>query len=246
MIKSIAERKIRSSVKNPKLIQQRRNQIFETALKLFKKQGYHLTGLREVSKASGISLGNLYNYIKTKEDILCIVHQKAAEKIFQAINEKTSNVEDPLDKLNEMIEIELSIMDRYADLIMLIYQESHALSKESIHSLLENERIHVQQFQQVLEDGMAKGVFVSHNSIIVSNVIKMMIDGWVLKRWALRNKVSLTDMKKSILDLVQDGIKNKKMQKTGKSKRRNIIPRRVINGARIDITGNSKSIKRKQ
>ncbi len=211
VIKGLTKRNIRSTVKKPELIQQRINQIFEAALILFKKQGYHVTGLREISKVSGISLGNLYNYIKTKEDILSIVHQKAAEKIFKAIDEKTSDVEDPIEKLNEMIEIELSTMDRYADLILLIYQESHALSKKSIHSILTAEERHIQQFQKVLEDGMAKGVFISHNSIIVSNMIKMMIDSWVLKRWAFRSKVSLKDMKKSILDFVQHGIINKKM-----------------------------------
>lgn len=218
MQKNILGKEIRSVVKNPKLIQQRRNQIFEAAAELYKKKGYHVTGLRELSSKAGISLGNLYNYITTKEDVLSIVHQKAAEKISKSIDEKTSNVSDPVEKLCEMIDIELHTMNKYQDLIMLIYQEGHALSKQSAHSLLAEEERHLQKFQVVLENGIKKGVFRQCNTLAVAHVIKMMIDSWVLKRWSLRGRVSLKEMKKSILDLVQYGIMKEGIQGKGKKK----------------------------
>ena len=209
MSKASFQKKIPSIIKNPDLIRERRNQIFEGASRLFTKKGYHVTGLRELSKETGISLGNLYNYINTKEDILYIIHQKAAEMILEAIDQETSDVNDPVEKLKEMIEIELLTMDKYQDLILLIYQESHALSKKSLRSLLRGEEMHIRRFQKVLEEGMKKGVFKRSNSILLANLIKMMIDSWVLKRWALRGKVSLEEVKKEIFELVQCGIMNK-------------------------------------
>jgi AcrR family transcriptional regulator len=209
MSKTSFQKKIPSIIKNPDLIKERRNQIFEGASRLFTKKGYHVTGLRELSKETGISLGNLYNYINTKEDILYIIHQKAAEMILEAIDQETSDVKDPVEKLKEMIEIELLTMDKYQDLILLIYQESHALSKKSLRSLLRGEEMHIRRFQKVLEEGMKKGVFKRSNSILLANLLKMMIDSWVLKRWALRGKVSLEEVKKEIFELVQCGIMNK-------------------------------------
>jgi AcrR family transcriptional regulator len=209
MSKTSFQKKIPSIIKNPDLIKERRNQIFEGASRLFTKKGYHVTGLRELSKETGISLGNLYNYINTKEDILYIIHQKAAEMILEAIDQETSDVNDPVEKLKEMIEIELLTMDKYQDLILLIYQESHALSKKSLRSLLRGEEMHIRRFRKVLEEGMKKGVFKRSNSILLANLLKMMIDSWVLKRWALRGKVSLEEVKKEIFELVQCGIMNK-------------------------------------
>jgi AcrR family transcriptional regulator len=206
MPKTTFQKKIPTVIKNPRLIKERRNQIFEAASKLFTKKGYHVTGLRELSKEAGISLGNLYNYINTKEDILYIIHEKAAEMILEAIDQETSDVTDPVEKLKEMIEIELVTMDKYQELILLIYQESHALSKKSLRSLLRGEEMHLQRFQKVLEDGMEKGIFKRSNPVMAANLIKMMIDCWVLKRWALRGKVSLKKMKEAILQLVQHGI----------------------------------------
>lgn len=65
-----------------------------------------------------------------------------------------------------MVDIELHTMDKYQDLILLIYQESHALRKKSLQLLLRGEEIHIQRFQKVLEDGMALGVFRPCNSTI--------------------------------------------------------------------------------
>ena len=48
-----------------------RNQIRieESALRVFTRQGFHGTTVRDIAKEAGVSLGNLYNYYKTKEEI---------------------------------------------------------------------------------------------------------------------------------------------------------------------------------
>jgi len=43
--------------------------IEEAALRVFTRQGFHGTSVREIAAEAGVSLGNLYNYYKTKEDI---------------------------------------------------------------------------------------------------------------------------------------------------------------------------------
>lgn len=43
--------------------------IEQAALRIFTRQGYHGTSVREIADEAGISLGNIYNYYKTKEQI---------------------------------------------------------------------------------------------------------------------------------------------------------------------------------
>jgi hypothetical protein len=40
---------------------------------------------------------------------------------------------------------------------------------------------------------------------MLTNIVKMVIDRWLLKRWALRRKVSLEEMNRGILEIVQNG-----------------------------------------
>lgn len=48
-----------------------RNQIKieEAALRVFTRQGYHGTAVREIADSAGVSLGNIYNYYANKEEI---------------------------------------------------------------------------------------------------------------------------------------------------------------------------------
>ena len=62
-------RRIKSRVKNKDLIEVRRNEIVKAAVELFVKKGFHKTTVREISTEFGMSMGTLYDYIRTKEDI---------------------------------------------------------------------------------------------------------------------------------------------------------------------------------
>ena len=130
-----------TNIKDSKLIEKRHEQIFQAATKLFGKKGYYECGLRDLSKETGISLGNLYNYIRSKEDILYIVHQKGAELSLENLDQITLGISDPVEKLKRMIEIELDTVNKYQDVIMLIYQESHALNKKYLKLMLDKEHI---------------------------------------------------------------------------------------------------------
>lgn len=57
----------------PKLAQQdvarNRATIESAALRLFTRQGYHGTSVREIADAAGVSIGNIYTYYPTKQEI---------------------------------------------------------------------------------------------------------------------------------------------------------------------------------
>jgi len=205
MGKKLYQNKIPSRIKDQVLVEERRNQIFECARELFCRKGYHGTGIRELSKETEISLGNLYNYISTKEDILSIVHEKTYEIVLKALRDGTRDILDPTDKMRQMIHIELRTMDEYQDLVMLLYQESHILSKESLTIMLKNEEIHVGMFKEVIEDGMAAGVFHVANPLILAHIVKVMIDSWVLKRWAFKG-IGIKEMEDEIMGLLEHGV----------------------------------------
>ncbi len=202
-------RKIPTNVKNEALVLKRRQQIFEAVVKLFSKKGYHRTTLREISKESGITLGNLYDYIVTKEDTLHFVQERATQMVMQAISKRERGDSNPVEKLKRLIASELDAMNEYQDLILIIYQESHSMSKELLHSLLASERDHLGQFERVLQEGIQKGYFKPMNVRMMANMIKMIIEMWVIKRWDLKKKVTLRETREGILDLVFNGIEKK-------------------------------------
>src|ERR1700738_3449333 len=55
----------------------REDQVRAVALRLFKEKGYHATSMRDIADEVGINKGSLYSYIRSKEDLLIPVFERA-------------------------------------------------------------------------------------------------------------------------------------------------------------------------
>ncbi len=53
----------------------RRQMIVETAAGLFIEKGFHQTGMRDIAGKAGISLSNLYNHFKGKNEIIAAISE---------------------------------------------------------------------------------------------------------------------------------------------------------------------------
>jgi NAD(P)-dependent dehydrogenase (short-subunit alcohol dehydrogenase family) len=61
-------------------------------------------------------------------------------------------------------------------------------------------------FAQVINEGMQKGLFRECNPRLAANLIKTIVDGWVLKRWDLRGYATRQEAEKLILEMVLVGL----------------------------------------
>ncbi len=197
---------IHTNVKNPELVHKRREQIVLAAINLFAQKGFHKTTLRNLAEQTGLSQASIYDYVGSKEDIFFLIHEFAASSAMEAMKRSLEQVSDPLEKLRRMIRAEFSTMDKLADAIMLIYQEGHILTKPLLKTLLKKERAHLEVIESILDECVSKGRLRSCNVRVVANLVKSMVDAWVLKRWDLRGYASALDVEKSIIDLLLQGL----------------------------------------
>lgn len=197
---------IPTTVKNKDLVEKRRRQIILAAIKLFSKKGFHKTTLKELADEAGLSHGNVYDYVGSKEDIFFLIHDFLAGSAMEILNRSIEDIQDPIDKLRRMVRGEFNLMDQWADALLLIYQESHILKGDFLRRLLEKERAHLEKFETVIEEGIAQGRLRDCNVRLTANLIKSMIDSWTIKRWDLRAHASQLEAERSILDLVFHGM----------------------------------------
>ena len=197
---------IPTTVKNKKLVEKRREQIVLAAIKLFSRKGFHKTTLRELSEKAGLSYGNIYDYVGSKEDIFSLIHDYSANLTMRALRKSIENVVDPIEKLRKIVREEFNLMNQLADAIMLIYQESHILSKPFLHKLLQKEREHLELIEHVIEESIRSGQLRTCNVRMAANFIKAMIDAWVIKRWDLRGFGNSLEAERFILEFIFNGL----------------------------------------
>jgi AcrR family transcriptional regulator len=201
---AIKTRQIPTNIKSKSLVKKRRQQIYDAAMKLFPQKGYSATTLREISKESGVALGNIYDYIKTKEDILYIIQEKATEMIESFLLKRDSHMNSK-ERLIRLINCEIDMVYKYENEILLIYQESHSWSKDLLHNSLANERRRIKRYEEVITQGIKEGVFKPVNPRIIANMIIMAVNTWVLRRWDLRKKVNIDDLRRCTLAALLNG-----------------------------------------
>ncbi len=93
------KREVQSSVKDERLIKIRRNQMIKGAISLFKEKGFHRTTTREIAKAAGFSIGTLYEYIRSKEDILYLVIDSIYDEVQDKLQQDLTSHQGTLEEL---------------------------------------------------------------------------------------------------------------------------------------------------
>ena len=187
---------IPTQVKNLELVEQRRRQIVDASVVLFIENGFHKTTTRQIAKASRISIGSLYEYIATKEDILYLVCDAIHAEIERGVAEALNRAKKGKNPLGEVIREYFMVCHRMNDHILLIYQETQSLPAKWQRVVLENEIRITGIFTAVLAKLMASGDLpriTPHRLDLVAHNISVLGHMWTFRRWFLANHYSIDE-----------------------------------------------------
>lgn len=176
-----------SEVKDEQLIAERRRQFVAVALELFRANGYSRTTVREIARGVGVSVGLLYLYFRSKEDILSLACRQFVQRFTAATTATASAGNRPADRLCQAFALLVDAVDQSSDLHLVVYREMPNLPRDARRFITQAELDLVTDFQSILDDGVAQGVFQSHDTRLRAHSLVMLGHMWALKRWALRD-----------------------------------------------------------
>ncbi|WP_019772760.1 TetR/AcrR family transcriptional regulator [Streptococcus sobrinus] len=136
----MAEKKVRSPRQERSI--EKREKILKTAKDLFSEKVYFNVTTNEIAKTAGLSVGTLYSYFASKEDILTSLLERYNQAFVDRVFDKLSSWESlelfkqaPKDWLNRLIDQLLQTEDKkfHAQVEMLAYAvpEAQALLEEN-------------------------------------------------------------------------------------------------------------------
>jgi len=194
---------ITTQIKNPELVERRRDQLIAAATKSFIEKGYDKTSVRDIVRQSGLSMGNLYDYISSKEDILYLVHQYMIHNIYRSLFDLRED-EFEIGHVNiiDLIEHALRQALNFQDEIILLYRESGALSRNLLSSILAQELEYIHMLKRLLDKANDKGVSDIEDTEFVANLIVYLISFLSLRRWSMRGRE-----KEKMISLLMTSIK---------------------------------------
>jgi AcrR family transcriptional regulator len=201
------EKIVKSRIKSASLIDRRRKQIIDGALRVFAAKGFHKATVRQIAKEAGLTMGSLYNYIRSKEDIIFMVYDYITRVLRDQMKQAIENIEDPKQRLKAALWQNLNAVNEHQDIIMFLYKESSFLDKESLHLVLARETEYIEMFENLLREYF-KGREINETRVRIAADLMSYIPVIVtFRRWSLKHRFeSMEIVMNNILDFVLRGI----------------------------------------
>ncbi len=192
--------------------------IFKATLKISNKKGFQAMSMRDLSQEANLSMGALYSYFASKEELLEMLQHQRRTITKRILAEHVVAEPDPVAKLNVAIQTHLYLSETMQPWFYFAYMETKNLSKKQQAEAIDSELYTENIFAEIMEQGQALGVFFIQNCQLTASLIKSMLQDWYLKRWKYaRRKISVDQYAQFVLEFVQAFILN---SNSGKQKKK--------------------------
>ena len=202
-------RRIQSNVKDESLVEKRRQQILQASIRLFREKGFHRATTREIAASAGFSIGTLYDYVRTKEDVLYLICDRIYDKVSEVFKQ-FSNEEVTEDQLKIAMKQYIELVDLMHDEFTIMYQETKSFPREAIDYVIDKEIEMVGFFVKLIERCVEQGELnLSRDQIyLAANEILVVSQSWAFRKWALKRHYTLEQFIEKQTELFMHGLKN--------------------------------------
>ena len=190
----ITDGEVPTQIKNPELVRERRRHIIDSTVTLFIEHGYHKTTTRMIARAAGFSIGSLYEYVSSKEDLLYLVCKAIHEEVRDAVEDALSESSMEKEQLAQVIRQYFIVCDKMSDHILLMYQVTQFLPDKWQERVLVNELNITDIFIQTLTGMSGKNNFPLLDEKIINLVghnISVIGQMWAFRRWHMKKNFTL-------------------------------------------------------
>ncbi|WP_317928433.1 TetR/AcrR family transcriptional regulator [Halioxenophilus sp. WMMB6] len=176
------------SVRNQRIGLEKLGRILKATFKLSSKTGFHSMSLRELSRESDISMGGLYAYIGSKEELANLIEHVLGVISSELTDLATAGIEDTRAKLIALIYAHIYLSEQLQPWFYFVYMESKSLSEQQKEKAKRTELDFEARFVRLVGDGIKEGIFNSLDINLCASAIISLLQDWHLKSWKHRGR----------------------------------------------------------
>ncbi len=175
---SIKTKKQRFAVANLK-------SIFEAMFKICSQSSFHAMSLRNLSDATGISMGGLYSCIKSKYELLVMV-KELVRFLSNELHFTALHIESPSERLEWFIRNNIYMTTHLQPWFFFLYVETHSLEGPDQKDSKAIELDTIDRVVEILEQGVKQGEFKVDDISSAATIFFAMEQEWYMKPWKYR------------------------------------------------------------
>jgi AcrR family transcriptional regulator len=136
-----------------------REQILAAAVQLFAEYGYHAAPLRDIARIAGIQAASIYHHYPNKQALLTEIMETHMQRLNNGLEHILREHTDPLQRLHEAIAHHIRLHTMYKSEFFIVDTELRSLEGESRPYILSLRDKYEALLQELLQDGMERGIF---------------------------------------------------------------------------------------
>ena len=192
----------------------RKNRIIDSALKIFAEKGFQDATISEISKAAGVSDATVYEYFKTKEELLFTIPEEITEEPVRDMEKIIPFLRGTECKLRAIIQGYMTLYEKnpdYSALVMLQLKTNRNFLKTKAYEKI---RSIARMLLNCIVEGIENGSFKQDTDpYLVRSMILGTIEHLCI-RWQLLGAPSnLIEHVDPLVDILLDGIRVERQQK---------------------------------
>jgi len=163
--------------------------IISATLRLSNKQGFHATSLRELAKASGLSMGGLYTYFANKPMLLSMILREVEATVTEVLRSPPAEVAgDAAAHLDWVVATHIRLSEVMQPWFVFAFMEAKSFPPAERQLAVDMEVRTEKIFANVLSQGVASGAFAISDVTLTASLIKPLLQDWYVKRAKYRRR----------------------------------------------------------
>jgi len=185
-----------------------RDKIFNAAARLFWRKGYKGTSLNDIAKAARVNKGTIYYHFKDKMAILFEITVSAIYEIMTLAQPILEEGLEPDKKMEALIDNHVRWLVSHPERIGFYSLNKLNLTPKLFSDYMKTRNAYVAFFQQVIDEGVTKGMFYPINSQSDAMYIVTFLNSLVQRISGSDHRVSVDEIISSASKLVSRALKN--------------------------------------
>ncbi|HZR44851.1 MAG TPA: TetR/AcrR family transcriptional regulator [Ktedonobacteraceae bacterium] len=148
-----------------------RENILAAAVEMFARYGYHAAPLRDIARIAGIQAASIYHHYPNKQALLVEIMETHMQRLNTSLEHILREYDDPVQRLHEAIANHIRLHTTYKDEFFIIDTEIRALEGENRSYILSLRDKYEALIQEILRNGMERGVFRQSDVKVASYAI---------------------------------------------------------------------------
>jgi len=178
--------------------------IFSATLNISNKKGFQAMSMRDLGRETNLSMGALYSYFSSKEDLLAMLQHQRRTITQRILEAGIENETDPAAQLRAAILTHLYLSEVMQPWFYFSYMEAKNLSRAEQEMAVASELYTEKLLADILKQGQSSGCFLPRDPQLTASVIKAMLQDWYLKRSKYRKRnISVDQYARFVLQFVE-------------------------------------------